>query len=50
MDLVSWLPRNISYLKGERFFALGLPPDDDDADGTKQAQDDAGHHHGRVSS
>lgn len=50
MELVSLLLRKISYLEGERFFALRLPPDDDDADSTKQAQDDAGHNNGCVSS
>lgn len=49
MELVSALVRRPSDLESERFFALGLPPDDDDADSAKQAQDDAGHHDLRVS-
>lgn len=36
------------YLEGERLFALGLPPDDDDTDTTEQTQNDTGHHDARV--
>lgn len=49
MELVTALVRRPSYLEGERFFALGLPADDDGADSEKQAQDDAGYQDLRLS-